>query len=276
VYAAGVEVASLFEREDWSAEQLRHGRLADLVNRDLLPTAGYFVDFRIEKADRDPSPRKFVRFLEGRLNELPDPGELQLPPRAGRSDLPSATYVEDGVHIGVSFMPMSPGAPARTDPDARIVGTGAMVGGEVNTVERLRDRVSAKAGGRYAIDEAPFLVAVGLHQVFESDHEIVTALYGTEAVDLRSEKLIRRNDGIFGWDSRRPEGRNRRVSGVAILRRLHPPWDPDQIDVAVLSNAWAARAWPSDHLRATRRFGEVGDDDRSTQLGWIEETSPLQ
>ena len=63
-YVGGIEVASLFEREDWSAEQRRYGRLADAVNDRIKPTAGYFLRLEIE-GDRDPTSRKVVPFSSG-------------------------------------------------------------------------------------------------------------------------------------------------------------------------------------------------------------------
>lgn len=75
---AGVEVLSLFQRQDWSAEEKRHWRLADALNARVRPTQGYFVDFEIEQADHEPAPRRFAEFIKRRLAELPPHDQLQL------------------------------------------------------------------------------------------------------------------------------------------------------------------------------------------------------
>ena len=269
--AAGIEVASLFQREDWSEEERRHWRLADAINSRLRPTAGYMLDFEIERANRDPAPRRISDFISHRLEELPPIEEFRLPTQAGIDDLPSVVYDERGVRLRVRFIPLHVDAPARTDPDAVIVGTGPVIGGAVNTPVRLRDRVEKKAGGRYDIGDTPFLVAVGMHDLFDQDPEVIAAFYGHEAVEYPG-RIFRRNDGIFGVDKGRPEGRHRRLSAVAVIRKIFV-WEPENISVAVLHNPYAGRPWPDDYLPATRRFGEVGSNESGTQFNWVEAVS---
>lgn len=161
----GVEVLSLFQREDWSVDERRHWRLADELNRRILPTDGYLVDFEIEGAQQDPPPRRVADFIRRELARLPPHRELLqgLGDRVTRAERPSAIYCRDGVRIRMNFLPMVAGARAKSDPDSRIVGTGPVIGGMVNSAERLRDRIVAKAGGRYDIADVPFVVAVGVH-----------------------------------------------------------------------------------------------------------------
>ena len=103
---------------DWGREQQQHARLADELDQRVRPTAGYFVDFQIERCQRDPAPRRFAEFVARRIAELPDPQELELCPAPGPDDIPSAVYEHDGCLISIRFIPMRGDAAARTDPDA--------------------------------------------------------------------------------------------------------------------------------------------------------------
>jgi len=263
---AGVEVASLFQQSEWTVEQARHSRLADAVNMRLLPTAGYFVDFQFEAAPQDPAPRHFVGWLRREVDRLPPHHQLAL--GADQSgNVPTAIYVKDEVRIRVRFIPMRAGAQALTDPDARIVGMGPAVGGMVLAASRLKERIGAKAGGRYDLGDSPFLVAVGVHDTVCSDDQVVEGLYGGESVVLASGDLIRRNDGLFGIDAGKPSGRQSRLSAVAIISMFRA-WKPDETDVALLRNPYASRPWPGNGLPATREFGVVDSCAAQLTLGW--------
>jgi len=270
-FVGGVEELSLFQPAEWTVEERQHGRIADAINARVKPTAGYFIDLQIERADHDPPPRRMATFIRARLAELPPPEELvrALPENPTGSDLPAFMYEETGVRIRVRFMPMRPDAPSRTNPDARIVSTGATIGGIVTTSERMKERIESKAGGRYDLTGRPCLVAVCLHDSFCDDHEILSALYGREAITLPDGRLTRRSGGLFGNDKERVTGRHRRVSAVAVVSWLKI-WAPESVDVAIFHNPWGQRAWPHDALPATRRFGPVGEDDGGIQLDWIE------
>jgi hypothetical protein len=268
VCIGGVEVLSLFQREDWSAEERRHRRLADEVNRRVPPTDGYFVDYEIE-ADKEPPPRRFADFIKNELGKLPPHDDLlrTLPDNPTRDDLPTAVYDRDGVRIRVTFIPMKKDAGAKSDPDGHIVGMGPMIGGQVNAAERLRDRVASKAGGRYDIAEVPFVVAVGVHDTLCSDDQVMQALYGGESVVIPAGTLVRRNDGVFGADKERLEGRHRRVSGVMVVNGLRA-WEANAADVALYDNPYAARTTPDDLVPATRRFGPVDSDHDIVRFDW--------
>lgn len=269
VCVGGVEVLSVFQREDWSVAERRHWRLADELNRRILPTDGYFVDFEIEEALRDPPPKRVADFVKRELARLPPHEKLLygLGDRVTRAELPSAIYCRDGVHIRMSFLPMVAGAGAKSDPDSRIVGTGPVIGGMVNSAERLRDRIIAKAGGRYDIADVPFVVAVGVHDTLCSDDQVLQALYGGESVVVETAQLTRRNDGLFGADREHREGRHRRVSGVAVVNGLRP-WQPRQVDLAFYDNPHAARPAPEDLISASRRFGPAGRTEVGVRFDW--------
>jgi hypothetical protein len=158
-------------------------------------------------------------------------------------------------------------APAKTDPDARIVGMGPMIGGVVNSGQRLKDRIEAKAGGRYDIAGVPFIVAVGVHDFLCSHDETTAALYGVEAVILATGQLTRRNDGVFGLDSEHPDGRQRRVSAVALVTGLRL-WNRPPAEITGYENPYAADRLPHDLLPTSRRYGAIDVGDGRRALDW--------
>jgi hypothetical protein len=237
------------------------------VNRRLLPTAGYFVDFDMDADGPEPSPRRFTDFIAAQIAVLPPHEDLQLPPDPSAYDYPVAVYEEAGARIPVRFMPMGRDAPAKTDPDARIVGMGPTIGGVVNSGQRLKDRVESKAGGRYDIAGAPFVVAVGVHDFLCAHDETTAALYGLEAVDLATHNLMRRNDGVFGLDRNQPQGRHSRLSGVALVTGMRP-WNLAATDITVYQNPHAADPLPDRLLASSRRYGAVAVGDGRRALGW--------
>lgn len=267
VCVGAVEVLSLFQREDWTAEEKRHLRLADELNRRLSPTDGYFVDYEIEVADKEPPPRRFADFITRELAKLPPHDSLSLPSDPTRSDLPTAVYDRDGVRIRATFLPMNKDAGAKTNSDARIVGTGPAIGGMVNASDRLRERIAAKAGGRYDVTKVPFVIAVGVHDTFCSDDEVMEALYGDEAVVVATGRLVRRNDGVFGADRERTEGRHRRVSGIAVFSGLRC-WEREAADVAMYDNPYARRLAPDSLVQWTRRYGVAEETAAGVRFGW--------
>jgi hypothetical protein len=276
IYVAGrcagaIEVLSLFQRQDWTDEQARHGRLADELDSRVRPTAGYFANFQIKAADRDPSPRRFADYIAARIAELPPYDEA--PPSISEQRL---VYTENDVRIEVWFAPMRPGARSLTDPDARISGFGQVIGGFVNSAFRLRDRLSQKAAKQrtvYQIEGVPFLVAVGVHDINCSTDEVVSALYGSEVVVVGSGMTARQGDGFFGADKERPHGRRRAVSGVVVVTGVPLGTDATP-DVALFDNPFAARPWPRDLMAAvTRTWGISDRTDSSFRMGWIDPPS---
>jgi hypothetical protein len=256
-YCVGcVEVLSLFQREDWSAEEQRHWRLADELNRRVPPVDGYFVNFEVEAAKQEPAPRRVAEFVQREIAKLPPHDQFKLPKDPKETDLPGAVYERDGVRIRMTFIPMRADAPTKSDPDGNIVGMGPTIGGFVNSGERLKERVVAKAGGRYAITGVPFVVAVGMHDMVCTDDQVVRGIYGSESIVVATGKLVRQNDGVFGIDGEHPEGRHRRVSAVAVVNRLRV-WESDIADVAIYDNPSATYPLPDNLLPGSRRPGQI-------------------
>jgi hypothetical protein len=260
-----IEMVSLFQRQDWSAEQLRYGRLADELDRRVRPTAGYFANFQIKRAERDPSPRRFAQFVRDRIAELPP--HDQAPPSITQQRF---DYEEDGVRIEVRFGPMKADARSLTDPDARISGIGQVVGGFVNSASRLRARLAEKASSKqrelYGVDGLPFLVAVGVHDICCSTDEVIDALYGSLAVVVGTGEGVRQQDGFFGVDREHRDGRRRAVSGVAVV--AGSPYGPGPAEVTLFHNPFASHVWPPGLLSVARSWGVVERSEGSMRLDW--------
>ena len=142
-----------------------------------------------------------------------------------------------------------------------------MIGGMVNSGLRLKDRLVSKAGRRYELNGAPFMIAACIHDFLCSDEQVLEALYGGEAFVVYFGQLVRRRDGFFGVDVARAVGRNTRVSAVGVIADFSP-WAPVDADIAVLENPYGATAWPSETLPWRRWFGPVEQDEQSSRFGW--------
>lgn len=69
-YIGAVEVCSLFDNQTWEAEQQRHARIADELNR-RIPLDLWFVHFDVVRLDRPPSIKQLVAWVRARVDELP-------------------------------------------------------------------------------------------------------------------------------------------------------------------------------------------------------------
>lgn len=261
-----VEVATLFMRSDWNDDDRRHNRLADALNRLVRPSQGYFVSFDIKVAPSEPAPRHFAEWIAKELSRLPPHTNLS---GSGYDDIPTAIYERKGVRIEVRFLPMKADAHTRSDPEARIVGTGRMTVGFVNSGSRLKDAISKKGGGRYDIGSVPYVVAVGNRDSFLSGDVVVDGLYGNDAVrfDFRDPsrvEALRENNGLFGYDPARRRVRHSRISAVAVLSDVRL-WDPTTADVALYDNLSPLVTLPDGLFPATRRFAQVSP---SGEFGW--------
>lgn len=254
-----IEVISLFTKQEWSEQQVREGRIADEIDK-RVPLTRYFVRFEIRRHDATPSYKSLASWLAGQIDALPEP-------RAD-ADLTSlqAVYATEAVELVFQFFPRRGDvAPA---PDDRIVGMGSMIGGMINTGERLKVALTAKAGNRYEIGEQPFAIAVGIRDSFCSVDQLESALYGGEQVSFPSGDLSRRRDGFFGLSRNAPSGRNRRVSTVfAIMNWL--PWDPTVAAVYQLDNPFGEHPWPDGLFPASARFGEVSRNGERVVMDWL-------
>ena len=195
---------------------------------------------------------------------FPDPTlEITGPP-------PRSSVTDDGMVVTVTFFRLKPdpSAPCRTPMRRSWVWVQPSADRSILHFASA-DRVDAKAGGRYETEAAPFLIVIGMHDTFQTDNTIETALYGMETVQVPLGAVGRRNDGSFGVGPGSPTGKTRRVSADALVRDVYS-WQPDKISVSVAVNPHADRPWPSRILPADRSFGEIGRTETEVQYGWTE------
>jgi hypothetical protein len=81
-------------------------------------------------------------------------------------------------------------------------------------------------------------------------------------------RLVRRNDGLFGADTKRRDGRHRRVSGVVVVSGLRA-WEEPAADVVLFDNPYAATSTPRNLIVETRRFGLAERTQDGIRLDWL-------
>ncbi|MFC5001950.1 hypothetical protein ACFPIJ_29465 [Dactylosporangium cerinum] len=137
-YVGRVEVLTLLQRQDWDAEELRHGQLVEQINQ-RLPLTTHSVVLDIERWTDAPSIKHLVAWLTSTIEDLRNQPSTH-PADAGG---PVRTYTGRSAEIRFEFLPLPPGYPVTAD-DAVVVG-GACTGGLIDTAARLRDRLDTKA-----------------------------------------------------------------------------------------------------------------------------------
>jgi hypothetical protein len=174
-----VEVLSLFLRPEWARQARRHGELTDRLNRTFRPQ-GYFLHVEVLLQNRNLPLKALTRAAGAFLQELPDPQAATAAYERGEP-LPWRDVERDGVYVRFEALPMKPKAASLTDPEARIVGMGPMIGGPVDSHERLKERLNGKRKKPYVLDpEVPYVLVVGNHDPFCSDLQLLMAIYGRD------------------------------------------------------------------------------------------------
>ncbi len=254
-----VEVLSLFMRDEWTREARRHHELTDRLNQTFRPQ-GYFlhVEVLFQAQGRSLPLKDLTGFAEAFLKGLPDPQATVAAHEAGRP-LPRRDFVRKGIHVRFEALPMRPDAASLADPDARIVGLGPVIGGLVDSHERLRNGLNGKRKKPYALDPAvPFVLVVGNRDSFCGDLQLLLALYGRDWEALvggrpplwQTELKFRGFLGIGMGET----PYNRRFSAVAVINGWVPWTDPAHIQWLLFDNPHARVPLPNGLLPTTHRF----------------------
>ena len=272
---ASVEVASLFEKAEWASEDLRHDRLVDDLNSRLDLSCGFFLNFEIdnEAGTGEPKPAKFATWIRHQMADLPDP---RIPNRRTSSGFDGylRVYTAGAVQVTVRFWPLNADAIPEFGSGDRVVSSGRLSGGWVTDGDRLRDRVTQKAGAKYDLRSSPFLVIVGVHAAFCDDGDFLNALYGGNAVrytvgDSASVHPVRVNDGVFGQaGGGGSRWKNQRLSAVC---RMSAPntWDPDRVSASLFHNPSPAYVLPP-LFDGAREFGVFESNETLRRLDWFD------
>lgn len=255
-HVGAVEVMSLFMEHGWSEVQVRHGRIADELNRRLVLDR-WFIYFDVVQLDRDPSAKALTEWASEIMEQLPDPSKSGIREH-------HRTYTAQGVRLSFTFAACKPDP---TGPRGRIVGPGPIIGGLVKSGDRLRTALQKKAGNRYDLKESPFAICVGVHDPFCSLDQIEAALYGNVQYEVATVSRSRGQNGFFG---RRPgdhEGRNTRISCVFVMSNWHP-WEPEKVKLIRLDNPFAVRSFPDELLAVDAQVARVDHGAARFSFEW--------
>jgi hypothetical protein len=263
MYRAGeqvlvVEVVSLFQNRDWTKEARRHGELADYLNDHIRPQR-YFLHVEILEQQGNVPLSQLRSFAGKWLDTLPAPSVTTASYQNGAS-LPSRDFRRSGIHVRLQALPMKPHAASYSDPDARVVGLGPVIGGLVDSHSRLKEKLEVKRKKRYALDSSvPFVVAVGNHDTFCTDFQLMLAIYGHGWEHVGGAPppfpIDPKLRGFFGLGVHGERPHNRRFSAIAAFYGnvlLDPPEEPDWL---LFDNPYASVQLPDGLIPATYRFG---------------------
>jgi hypothetical protein len=256
-----VEVLSLFQREDWTAEQRRHDQIADAIN-ERLPLTTHSLVLDIRRWDATPSVRHIVAWLGEAIARLQaDPAAFAV----GEFGTATAAYTSRAAEIVFEFIPLRAGYGVSAGD--RIVVSGAATGGSIDSADRLRDRLDQKAG-KYELGGKPFAIVIGAHDSWCSIEEVHQALTGTPAVVVATGEAVRHGDGFFGNGRHHPDGKRPQVSAVYSLHEWFPG-GPNRPRITRFDNPFAANEFPHDVLPYTGHWGVQHRDTRRVQAGWL-------
>lgn len=261
VYVGVVEVATLFLRDDWAAEERRHAVLEDGLNARLRLTT-HSVDFEVRRWDNMPSVRHMAKWLGRALDDLhTDPGALPID-WLGMSE---KVYSTRSVEIAFRFLAL-PEDYVVKDGDPVVLG-GAAIGGCVDSAVRLRDRLDDKAV-KYDLRGKPFAIAVGVRDNMCDLGEVYQAITGTPAVVVATGEGTRKGDGFFGNGRDRTDGKHQRVSAIFSIHEWYPggPYRPR---ITRFDNPFAAAPFPVEALPVNSHWGVVERTPTSIRADWL-------
>lgn len=212
VVACVIEVASLFELEDWRINRRNYDQFSDAINRLIEPNQKYGLGFRPDNPRQFPPIRRFLPWLERTLSSLPSP------------DSKSTSWIErrfeDKEFGGLTtiFIPM---VENQKNPKRHIVALGPQIGGLIKTDDRLRDRVDKKAASKYAIPiDVPYMVAVSIRDFVVERDSPKYACYGSLQMLLPSGDTKNGRDGLFGFDGNTGKGKEKACQPSLQFRTL--------------------------------------------------------
>jgi hypothetical protein len=161
-----------------------------------------------------------------------------------------------GWEIELEALPVKPEARGR--PGHRVLGSGPAMGGWVNDIGQLENKLKVKAG-RYGRPEVPYVVAVLSLSGFMERIDIAQALFGREAVVISDPDdaglLIRQQNGFW---IRASGPINTRVSAVLMGVGLQP-WSVTRTAPELWVNPWAGHPLAEDWPFAVHTALETGE-----------------
>ena len=258
---------------DPAAVRARRSRMDaawDEVNKAVPP--GFFISVSIDQEGaQTPSGRRLREAIMPWLNGLDrDSVARSIEAGAASRDLPENVFAVDDWRFRVRALPMTDEGVASADDSTPLIGMGPFevaAGGSRRAILNALDR---KRPSRYGQLDWPYVVAILDTHRFADVEEVVSALFGEEAIEITlrgdeivNQETVRRPNGFWRED------RNRSVAAVVYARKL-APWSLATAEIQLIPNPWAsrpatlelpwARTWS---LRAT---GDLRPDDASQSL----------
>lgn len=266
-----VEVTVLGTKQEFADHDWRSGVLCDAINEGI-ESADFLLSVQLDGElpdEFDPSPtvdaiRRQLARMGGPVRAVSSEfGEtLSITCRIGDAD------------VRIGFIPID--RSASDDSDTRIIGRYPGGGGCPNTEGRLRGKLRGKRPENYPAHvvpgKTPYVVAVGLYDMFASSRSCCRAIWGDEAIaisPMSPEKAapFRRSNGFFGLGAHGPKHAD--VSGVLFMHRFSAEvWEQGMMVLEYFENPHARCPLPVSTLRPQRVFGVVEHTGDLTRLDW--------
>ncbi|MFA5844783.1 MAG: hypothetical protein WC971_08140 [Coriobacteriia bacterium] len=271
-----VEVTVLGSKQAFDDHDWRTGRLVDAIN-DKLTSPCYTLAVHVhgELPDEfDASP--VVEAIGDELVSLGDPG----PDASSAGPWPNLNVRLHNAEVDIDFIALSPARRSEVEESGhRIIDIYPGGGGCPNTEGRLRRKLHEKHPRRYPAQvvtgDTPYVVAIGLCDVFASSRACRDSLWGDEAIALHLDQPdratpFRKNNGFFGVGPNGPK--NADVSGVFFMHRFSAEiWHKGTLSFEYFENPYASCALRPEVLAPDRVFGVVASSDDRLELGWLDE-----
>src|ERR1044072_4083894 len=244
-----LEATSALPSQEESAKEKIFAQLYDYLNEMHSPN--FFVAIEPHGSLTNPPPGKSLRReLEQWLSTL-NPDELRQSLEVdGFRGLPRFNWTYK--NWSISFLPIAKSVGLRGKRGVRPIGmTLPSEAKFIDSYSPIKKAVAAKAT-KYGELNLPFIVAVNVFDIHADSIDLMDALFGREAIQIRegfdgviSRKEIRQPDGV--WVG--PRGpQNTRISGALFTVNLSP-WAMATITPVLIHHPWASKPilpelWP--------------------------------
>ncbi len=241
------------------ARQALKNVLIDTLNDMNSPN--FFINMKMRGLPTSPlSTSRLKRDLRLWLDSLDPDLCLEILRKADFEQLPEFFWEDDGWRVKFQAHPKSAGL--RGQANVRTVGIQDTGIRRVDPAKALRKALKKKAS-RYGELEHPYVVAVNFVQPFADMIAVEEALFGTELMDVSSDRLgkvtfeiDRGEDGVLIGGGK---PRNTRLSAVLIAVSLHPTTIAStDSSIYLYHNPWAEKPYMGPLERLTQFRVEDG------------------
>lgn len=215
------------------------------------------LDTLIFKTDKQPSPKKFIKNIQSKIEKL-NPDEISDSTNSGViSTLPKIEYEDESIKAIVGIIPLI--KEASSEKHKRPIGMYPMESFWGNGNNILKKAINDK-GKRYGELDKPFLICINtvdFKTVVKSD--VDNAIWGSKALswstnpENRDEKWIRKLDGVF-LNSK--GARLKYVSGIAFTRVI--PFNIKNADFGLFKHPFSTNEFDFDKLNLEYEYVREG------------------